>query len=128
MPVERRSRIQFANHLADLISKDGNKLVEVQASPQARKEEWETLAGLRSRLGTEDPVLDSPGHLFKSADRNAFRTMLSTLMGFGNGWSFYIYSAPSRNTLLINGRVEIWSPKKGLRNELSRHLATRQAA
>jgi hypothetical protein len=55
--------------------------------------------------------------------------MLSKLMGFTSGWSFYVYSAPSHTTLLIDGNsVEIWSLKKGLRNELSRLLPSQRAA
>jgi hypothetical protein len=29
---------------------------------------------------------------------------------------------------LINDRIEVWSPKKGTRNELGRYLAPSQAA
>lgn len=128
LPAERRSRVQLANYLADLVSKDGNKLVEVHASPQARNEEREALAQFRGMNQIETPAVQTPGHLFKSADRNEFRLLLTLLMGFDNGWSFYVYSAPSHTTLLVNKRLAIWSPKKGIRNELGRHLATPRAA
>jgi hypothetical protein len=74
------------------------------------------------------PLLAAPGHLFKSGDREEFRTLLGQLVEYGSGWSFYVYAAPSRTTLLIHDRIEIWSPKKGLRNELGRYLAPQQAA
>jgi hypothetical protein len=54
--------------------------------------------------------------------------MLSTLLGFAGHWSFYIYAAPSHTSILVDDRVQIWSPKKGLRNELGRYLTTRLAA
>ena len=128
MPLERRSRVHLANHVADLMTKDGNKLVEVQPSPQARAEEWEAFESFRANHGIERSLVDVPGHLFKSADREAFRMLVTMLLGFESKWSFYIYAAPSRSTLLLNGRVGVWSPKKGLRNELGRYLAQSEAA
>lgn len=71
----------------------------------------------------------SPGHLFKSRDRDEYRRMMELLLGFQNSLPFYIYSAPSHTTLFISGpRLEIWSSKKGLRNELGRLLAPQRAA
>lgn len=128
MPHEQRTRVLLANHLADLVAKDGNKLVEVQPSPQAQAEEWEALEQFRANHGIERSLLDVPGHLFKKADREEFRTLVTMLLGFESKWSFYIYAAPSRSTLLLNGRVGVWSPKKGLRNELGRYLAHPEAA
>ncbi len=82
----------------------------------------------RENLGESRPLVASPGHLFKSGDRRNFRSLLSQLLGSEAGWSFYVDSAPSRTTLLINDRIEVWSPKKGTRNELGRYLAPSQAA
>ena len=128
MPHERRSRLLLADHLADLVAKDGNKLVEVQPSPQGQAEEWEALAQFRARHGVAQALPDAPGHFFKSGDRDDFRMLVTMLLGFESKWSFYVYSAPSHSTLLLNGRVGVWSPKKGLRNELGRYLAESQAA
>lgn len=128
MPTERRARLQLADYLADLLSKDGNKLVEVIPKPQTRESDWETLHRFRTNLDEPRTLISTPGHLFKSKDRGDFRMMLSTLLGFEGGWSFYIYAAPSRTTLLMDDRIEIWSPKKGLRNELGRYLSADLAA
>jgi hypothetical protein len=128
LPAERRARLHLAGYLADLLSKDGNKLVEILPMPQPQDDEWEQIANFRSSLDDHRPLLTSPGHLFKSRDRNEFRSMLTMLLGFQSPWSFYIYSAPSHTTLLVGERMEIWSPKKGLRNELGRHLAPQRAA
>jgi hypothetical protein len=128
MPSERRGRLQLADYLADLLAKDGNKLVEIKPTPQARADDWETIDQFRANLDEQRPLLATAGHLFKSRDRADFRKMLSTLLGFQDGWSFYIYSAPSRTTILVEDRIQIWSPKKGLRNELGRYLSTDLAA
>lgn len=128
MPADLESRQQLADHLVDLLAKDGNKLIEVLTAPSARAEDWEKLDTFRSQAGNPPSLLSAPGHLFKSADKEHFRELLSLLMSFENGWAFYIYAAPSRTTLLLNGRVGIWSQKKGPRNELGRHLGTPHAA
>lgn len=130
MPAERRARLLLADQIADLLGKDGNQLVEILPVPQPLHHEWELLDHFRASLGDErDTPSSPPGHLFKSRDRHEFRRMLNLLLGFQSGWSFYIYSAPSHTTLFIDGqRLEIWSPKKGLRNELGRRLAPPQAA
>lgn len=127
MPNERRSRLMLADHLADLLSKDGNKLVEVLPRPQQQAEEWEHLDQFRAGLDETRPIATAPGHLFKSRDRLDFRKLLSQLTGSG-AWSFYIYAAPSHTSLLIDERIGIWTPKKGLRNELGRYLAEPKAA
>ncbi len=129
LPDERRARLQFADRLADLLSKDGNKLVEILPAPQSRDEEWNLIDHFRASLEETGPLLARPGHLFKSRDRSDFRQMLAMLMGFENPCLFYVYSAPSRTSFLISGRrIEMWSHKKGVRNELCRHLAPAQAA
>ena len=128
LPSERPARLQLADHLSDLLAKDGNKLVEINPTPQARDDEWESVNRFRAELDEPRKLLTAPGHLFKSRDRDDFRQMLSILLGFQDGWSFYIYSAPSRTTILVDERIQIWSPKKGLRNELSRYLSTDLAA
>ena len=127
-PVERRGRLQLADYLADLLSKDGNKLLEILPGPQQAHEDWELMDRFRESLDETRPLISAPGHLFKCADRGEFRSLLSQLLGAQNGWAFYIYSAPSRTTLLISDRIEVWSPKKGMRNDLGRHLLPSQAA
>jgi hypothetical protein len=128
IPTERRSRLALADYLADLLAKDGNKLLEILPGPQRESEDWELLERFRSGHEETRSLIAAPGHLFKSGDRNDFRALLSQLLGARDGWNFYLYSAPSHTTLLINDRIEVWSPKKGIRNELGRHLATSQAA
>lgn len=128
IPAERRSRLMLADYLADLLSKDGNKLLEILPGPQTQSEDWALLDRFRSDLQETRPLIAAPGHLFKSGDRKEFRSLLSHLLGAKEGWSFYLYSAPSHTTVLIHDRVEVWSPKKGIRNELGRHLVTPQAA
>lgn len=118
----------LADYLADLLSKDGNKLLEILPGPPQQTPDWELMDRFREALGELRPLITTPGHLFKSGDRRDFRSLLSQLLGSEGIWSFYIYSAPSRTTLLINDRMEVWSPKKGTRNELGRYLAPRQAA
>lgn len=128
IPVERRSRLMLADYLADLLMKDGNKLLEIIPGPQQQGEDWELLDRFRSEMTETRSVITAPGHLFKSGDRLEFRTLLAQLLGARDGWTFYLYSAPSHTTLRIHDRIEVWSPKKGLRNELGRHLETPQAA
>jgi hypothetical protein len=128
IPAERRSRLMLADYLADLLAKDGNKLIEILPGPQRQTEEWELMERFRAGLEETRPLIAAPGHLFKSGDRREFRSLLTQLLGAGNRWSFYVYAAPSHTTLLINERIEVWSPKKGVRNELGRHLAPPQAA
>ena len=128
IPSERRSRLALADYLADLLVKDGNKLLEILPGPQDVTEDWEILRSFREGLNETRPLVATPGHLFKSGDREAFRSLLAQLLGAEQGWSFYLYSAPSHTTLLINDRVEVWSPKKGIRNELARYLVPSQAA
>jgi hypothetical protein len=128
MPTERRARLHLASYLADLLAKDGNKLVEILPAPQRLAAEWEQIDHFRAALQESRALLSSPGHLFKSAGRHDFRKLLTLLLGFPNGWAFYIYSAPSHTTLLISDRIEVWSPKKGTRNELARHLESPRAA
>lgn len=128
IPVERRSRLMLADYLADLLMKDGNKLLEIIPGPQQQSEDWELLDRFRSGRVETRSVLTAPGHLFKSGDRQDFRSLLTQLLGARDGWTFYLYAAPSHTTLRIHDRIEVWSPKKGLRNELGRHLETPQAA
>ncbi len=128
IPVERRSRIMLADYLTGLLAKDSNKLIEILPGPQRQNEDWELMDRFRAGLDETRPLITAPGHLFKSGDRHHFRSLLSQLLGARDGWNFYIYSAPSHTTLLINHRIEVWSPKKGLRNELARHLEPSQAA
>lgn len=118
----------LADYLADLLSKDGNKLLEILPGPQQHGEEWELVNRFRAGHDETRSLITAPGHLFKGGDRQPFRSLLAQLLGSQNGWSFYIYAAPSHTTLLIHDRIEVWSPKKGLRNELGRHLAPPQAA
>ena len=128
IPGERRSRLILADYLADLLSKDGNKLLEILPGPQQQTEDWEMLDRFRAGRDETRPVITAPGHLFKSGDRHDFRALLSQLLGSREAWSFYIYAAPSHTALLVNDRIEVWSPKKGIRNELGRHLIPSQAA
>ncbi|MBK1816085.1 hypothetical protein JIN84_10720 [Luteolibacter yonseiensis] len=128
IPSERRSRQMLADYLADLLGKDSNKLLEILPCPQDVAEDWEILRDFRAGLNETRPLVATPGHLFKSGDREDFHSLLTQLLGAEQGWSFYIYSAPSRTTILINDRVEVWSPKKGIRNELGRYLVPSQAA
>lgn len=118
----------LADYLADLLDKDGNKLLEILPGSQRQADDWEVLNRFRAGLEETRPLLATPGHLFKSGDRREFRSLLGQLLGSESCWSFYIYAAPSRTALLITDRIEMWSPKKGLRNELGRHLASPQAA
>ncbi|GAA5122913.1 hypothetical protein GCM10023212_20420 [Luteolibacter yonseiensis] len=118
----------LADYLADLLGKDSNKLLEILPCPQDVAEDWEILRDFRAGLNETRPLVATPGHLFKSGDREDFHSLLTQLLGAEQGWSFYIYSAPSRTTILINDRVEVWSPKKGIRNELGRYLVPSQAA
>jgi len=128
MPAERRARLQLASYLADLLAKDGNKLVEILPAPQQRPEEWDQIRNFRESLEESRSAIAAPGHLFKSGDRTHFRSMLAMLMGFETSWSFYIYSAPSHTTLLVHNGIEVWTAKKGVRNELARHLLPQRAA
>lgn len=128
IPSGRRSRLQLADYLADLLGKDGNKLLEILPAPQGETEDWEILRNFREGLSETRSLVATPGHLFKSGDREDFRNLLAELLGAEQGCSFYIYSAPSRTILLIHDRIEVWSPKKGIRNELGRHLVPSQAA
>lgn len=118
----------LADYLADLLSKDGNKLLEILPGPQRQTEDWQMIDRFRGVLDETRPLIAAPGHLFKSGHRKEFRSLLALLLGSENSLSFYIYSAPSRTSLLISDRIEVWSPKKGMRNELARHLAPPQAA
>ena len=128
IPSERRSRLLLADYLADLLAKDGNQLVEILPGPQPHAEDGELLQNFRGGMDESRPLITAPGHLFKSGNRGEFRSLLAQLLGARDGWAFYIYSAPSHTTLRIHDRIEVWSPKKGIRNELGRHLATPQAA
>lgn len=118
----------LADYLADLLSKDGNKLLEILPSPQFGTEDWDQLDRFRAGFDEKRPLIAAPGHLFKSGGRQDFRNLLAQLLGSQEMWSFYIYAAPSRTSLLINDRIEVWSPKKGMRNEIGRYLAPSQAA
>ena len=124
IPTERRSRLTLADYLADLLAKDGNQLVEILPGPHPHAEDGELLHSFRSGLDKGRPLITAPGHLFKSGSRREFRILLARLLGARDGWAFYIYSAPSHTTLLIHDRIEVWSPKKGMRNELGRYLGT----
>ena len=115
-------------YLAGLLSNDGNKLLEILPGPPLRVDDWEQLQNFRARLEDDRPVTAAPGHLFKSGDHQLFRSLLAQLLESPGAWSFYIYGAPSRTTLLLGERIEVWSPKKGIRNELGRYLALPQAA
>ncbi|MGL4398315.1 MAG: hypothetical protein ACRCXD_00475 [Luteolibacter sp.] len=127
-PTERRSRLMLADYLADLLAKDGNKLVEILPGPQENIEESTSIQCFRAAREEIRPLITTPGHLFKSGDRTDFRSLLNLLLGSGRVWSFYIYAAPSHSTLIIGDRIEVWSPKKGMRNELGRYLVPSQAA
>lgn len=128
LPVERRGRLQLASYLADLLSKDGNKLVEILPGPQQMPDEWDQIRRFREALDESRSAIGAPGHLFKSGGRMHFRAMLAMLLGFETNLSFYIYSAPSHTTLLVHDRIEVWTSKKGVRNELARHLMPQRAA
>lgn len=128
LPEERRSRLMLADYLADLLAKDSNKLLEILPGPQNDTEDWEVLDRFRAGFDENRALIGAPGHLFKSNDRRDFRSLLSQVLGARGGWSFYLYSAPSHTTLLVSDRILVWSPKKGLRNELGRHLLPSRAA
>ena len=122
LPVDGDSRRVVADGLAKLLSKDGTKLIEVIPPDSMSAGERECLDRFRAGLHEDRSVGDAPGHLFKSRDREDFKRMLSMLLGLGPGWETYVYSAPSRTTLLVNGKLDIWAVKRGLRNELGRWL------
>ena len=129
LPEECQTRQELADGFFDLLIKDGNKLVEIMPAPQRSPDEWDQIRDFQTSCDEVRPAISTPGYLFKSADRANFRGMLSKLMGFPSGWTFYVYSAPSHTTLLVDGdRMEIWSLKRGLRNEFSRLLPSRRAA
>lgn len=128
LPAERRSRLALVDCLTGLLSKDGNKLVEILPGPQPGSEEWEQISCFRSGLGESRPLIAAPGHLFKGGSHQEFRNLLTQLLGARDGWGFYIYSAPSHTTLHIEGQVGVWCQKKGARNELARQLLPSQAA
>ncbi|MES2475542.1 MAG: hypothetical protein V4640_07160 [Verrucomicrobiota bacterium] len=127
-PAESSDRQILGDYLADLMAKDGNKLIEILPGPQFGSGEWEQLDTLRAESGEERSVITAPGHLFKSGDREAFRQLLHQLSGSATPWTFYIYGAPSRTIVRVGASIAIWSLKKGPRNELGRHLAPEQAA
>ncbi|WP_193211385.1 hypothetical protein [Luteolibacter marinus] len=129
MPADPSSRLALADSLARLLTKDGTKLIEVippNGACDARDQQ--KLDAYRCQHQEERPIGLAPGHLFKSRDRDEFPRMLSMLLGFGPAWGLYVYSAPSRTTLLVNSRIDIWSIKRGLRNELGRWLPASRAA
>lgn len=128
IPAERRARLLLADHLADLLAKDGNKLIEALPMPQVQAADWESLERFRHSRDETRALTVCPGHLFKSRDRDDFRMLLSMLLGSTGGFSFYLYSAPSHTTLRFGGQIEIWSRKAGLRNELGRYLSAAIAA
>jgi hypothetical protein len=121
-------RQMLADCLDELLAKDGNKLIEIQPGPQHGPEEWDLLNGLRADSGEQRSLITAPGHLFKSRDRQAFRQLLDLLSGSRTEWTFYIYAAPSRTIVRVGDGIEIWSLKKGPRNELGRRLAPERAA
>jgi hypothetical protein len=128
MPCERRGRLQLAGHLADMLAKDGNKLVEILPSQHQGPQDWECIDRFRQALDEPLRAAQAPGHLFKSGDRMHFRALLALLLGSEAGWSFYIYSAPSHTTLFVGETIDVWTAKKGVRNELARHFMPQRAA
>lgn len=122
LPNEASSRLKLANDLADLLTKDGTKMVELVPTAPLHEQDLMRLEKFRTESGEERPLSDAPGHLFKSRDRDAFRKMLTMALGFHRGWDLYIYSAPSGNSLLIGDHIDIWATKRGLRNSLDRLL------
>lgn len=128
LPIDRRSRSQFGSNLADLLAKDGNKLIEIIPPHDSPSREVDELLQYRSAISETRPITKVPGHLFKSRDREAFRQILPIILGLPSEWGVYLYSAPSHTTLLLNQQVNIWSIKRGLRNELSRWLSEPKAA
>lgn len=118
----------LADYLSDLLSKDGNQLVEILPGPRSNIEDVALIDQFRAARAESRQLVTSPGHLLKSGDKSDFRTLLSLLLGSSGAWTFYIYSAPSHTTLLIGERIEVWSPKKGVRNEIGRYLMPSQAA
>lgn len=125
-PAGGRQRQALAGMLAGLLARDGNQLVEILPGPGPGPKAWALLGGLRAEAGEERSVIATPGHLFKGADREAFRGLIDQLTDFH--WTFYIYAAPSRTIVRVGESIGIWSLKKGPRNELGRHLAPEQAA
>ncbi len=125
-PADGQDSQALGQIFADLLAKDGNKLVEILPGPGPGPKAWAMLDGFRADAGEDQTVISTPGHLFKGGDREAFRALLDQLTEFR--WTFYIYAAPSRTILRVGGNIGIWSLKKGPRNELGRQLAPEQAA
>ena len=122
LPADPLSRLKLAHDLADLLIKDGNKMVELVPTSPIHEDDIMLLEAFRAQSGEDRPLASAPGHLFKSRDREDFRRMLAMALGFQRGWDLYIYSAPSGNSLLIGDHIEIWATKRGLRNSLNRIL------
>lgn len=123
LPPGRSCRLQLAEDLTGLMRKDGTKLIEILPGPGSRAGDYERLHRLRANLAEGRPLETAPGHLFRSRERDEFGEMLSVLFSFGSGWQLYVYGAPSRTTLLVSDRIEMWSVKKGgLRNQLRKRL------
>lgn len=103
--------------------KDGNKLIEILPGGGSLTAERAGIERYRARWEESRPLEVAPGHLFKSRDGDEFREMMSALFGSERGWEMYVYCAPSRTTLLVSDRIEMWSVKKGgLRNQLRKRL------
>lgn len=122
LPAEPPSRLKLAHDLADLLVKDGTKIVELVPTAPVHEGDFMRLEEFRTQAGEGRPLTTAPGHLFKSRDREDFRKMLTMALGFHRGWDLYIYSAPSGNSLRIGDHIEIWATKRGLRNSLNRIL------
>ncbi|MGD9420568.1 MAG: hypothetical protein Q7R22_016645 [Verrucomicrobiota bacterium JB025] len=122
LPTGAIQRSRLAADLADMLSKDGTKLVEIIPSGSIHPDDLMRLNQFRANFGEHGQIIETPGQLFKSGDRAAFREMLAMIFTFKSGWTLYVYSAPSGNTLLIGDQIDIWATKKGLRNALAKRL------
>ena len=94
IPTERRARMHLASYLADLLAKDGNKLVEIIPAPNARPTEWEQMTASATSQRNADPTSPLPVTFSKAATARSSDGCSPCCSDFALDGPVYIYSAP----------------------------------
>ena len=104
-PTNHRRIVAFVRYYYDRIVPEVDSLIHLTDWGLYQQSEMIAIAGIRSSRGEDRLVIDAPGHIFSSAEKEIGISLFSLSASFD--WSSYLYS-PRNHSTLFNWEGEIF--------------------
>ena len=117
-PTNHRSVDAFVRHYYDLIVPEVDSLIHMTDWGLYQQSEMIAIVGIRSSRGEDRMLIDAPGHILPSGEKEIGVSLFSLSTSFA--WSSYLYS-PRNHSTLFNWEGEIfdfWSDSEQAVSEM----------